>query len=42
VTVERRGGRSAQITASVDGELETFEGPIELAIRPASLEVLVP
>jgi diacylglycerol kinase family enzyme len=41
VTVEGRG-RSARISASVDGELETFRGPIELAIRPACLEVLVP
>ena len=38
-TVERRG-RRRRITATVDGELQTFEGPIEMTIRPGCLLVL--
>lgn len=40
-TVERRG-RRRRITATVDGELQTFEGPIEMKIRPGCLLVLAP
>ena len=40
-TVERRGRRH-RITATVDGELQTFEGPIEMSIRPGALLVLTP
>lgn len=40
VTIERRKRRRKRILATVDGELETFEGPIEVHIRPQSLTVL--
>jgi diacylglycerol kinase family enzyme len=42
VTIERRRGRSRRIVATVDGELNTFEGAIKMAIRPGSLVVLAP
>jgi diacylglycerol kinase family enzyme len=41
VSVESRGKRKS-ISATVDGELVTFERAIEVSIRPASLVVLVP
>jgi diacylglycerol kinase family enzyme len=41
ITVERRG-RRRRIVATVDGELESFEGAIEMTIRPGCLVVLTP
>ena len=41
VTVERRS-RRRRIVATVDGELVTFDGPIEITIRPGCLVALVP
>jgi diacylglycerol kinase family enzyme len=42
MTVERRSRRRRRITATVDGELVTLEGRIEMAIRPGCLTVLAP
>jgi diacylglycerol kinase family enzyme len=42
MTVERRSRRRRRIVATVDGELVTFEGAIEMAIRPGCLTVLAP
>jgi diacylglycerol kinase family enzyme len=39
--VERRSRRRRRIVATVDGELVTFEGAIEMNIRPGCLTVLV-
>ena len=41
MTVERRSRRRRRIVATVDGELVTFEGAIEMSIRPGCLTVLV-
>jgi diacylglycerol kinase family enzyme len=42
ITVERRSRRRRRIVATVDGELVTFDGAIEMKIRPACLAVLAP
>ena len=42
MTVERRSRRRRRIVATVDGELVTFEGAIEMKIRPGCLTVLAP
>jgi diacylglycerol kinase family enzyme len=42
ITVERRSRRRQRIVATVDGELVTFEGAIEMKIRPGCLTVLAP
>jgi diacylglycerol kinase family enzyme len=42
VTVERRSRRRRRIVATVDGELVTFDGDIEMKIRPGCLTVLAP
>lgn len=42
LTVERRSRRRRRIVATVDGELVTFEGAIEMKIRPGCLAVLAP
>lgn len=41
MTVERRSRRRRRIVATVDGELVTFEGAIDIRIRPGCLTVLV-
>ncbi len=41
MTVERRSRRRRRIVATVDGELVTFNGAIEMKIRPGCLTVLV-
>jgi hypothetical protein len=40
--VERRSPRRRRIVATVDGELVTLEGAIEMKIRPGCLTVLAP
>lgn len=40
VTIERRKRRRNRILATIDGELETFQGRLEVRIRPQSLTVL--
>ena len=42
VTVVRRSSRRRRIVATVDGELVTFNGAIEMAIKPRCLVVLAP
>ena len=42
ITVERRSRRRRRIVATVDGELVTFDGAIEMKIRPGCLTVLAP
>jgi diacylglycerol kinase family enzyme len=42
IAVERRSRRRRRIVATVDGELVTFEGAIEIKIRPGCLTVLAP
>jgi diacylglycerol kinase family enzyme len=42
MTVERRSRRRRRIVATVDGELVTLEGAIEMKIRPGCLTVLAP
>lgn len=42
ITVERRSRRRRRIVATVDGELVTFDGPIEMKSRPGCLLVLQP
>jgi diacylglycerol kinase family enzyme len=42
MTVERRSRRRRRIVATVDGELVTFEGAVEMKIRPGCLTVLAP
>jgi len=42
MTVERRNRRRRRIVATVDGELVTLEGAIEMKIRPGCLTVLAP
>lgn len=42
MTVERRSRRRRRIVATLDGELVTFEGAIEMKIRPGCLAVLAP
>lgn len=42
ITVERRSRRRRRIVATVDGELVTFEGPIDMRSRPGCLLVLQP
>lgn len=42
ITVERRSRRRRRIVATVDGELVTFAGAIEMKIRPGCLTVLAP
>lgn len=41
MTVERRSRRRRRIVATVDGELVTFDGAIEMTVRPGCLTVLV-
>jgi diacylglycerol kinase family enzyme len=42
ITVERRSRRRRRIVATVDGELVTFDGAIEMKILPGCLTVLAP
>jgi len=41
ITIAPRGRRK-WLRASVDGELVTFEGPVDIRIRPGALNLLVP